>query len=414
MRRAWGSLCFVLFALHGMGQDLLLPRDARVDLGNDLRNIISLQGVFDYNANTVFNELPLAILQGGYLEREPRQRSSDRLKQTDNTAGYVFQSRLQWTGVLWRSMSHWRPLIGVAWHEQSGLSFTADQFDVAFFGNAAFQERTAKLSPSGYEQVGYQTIGAGMMNDSTGSFVRIDLVRGRSFAALDVRSAELFTGADGRVLRTSLTGDYFANDTANGGGFDRTNGLGAALSGRWTHETKGRRPVRFGAGVDDLGFITWNPNSVRIRKDTLFSYEGWRVENLFALDNVFVNEEAVLDTFGLHYQRGSVTRLTPFHAYADVSISLTDRWRIGLAVDHRHLPGYIPQVTAQGSRVLGERTMLGASVSYGGFGAVRFGLAVKRRFGKNVLLSLSTPQVPGLVSTRASGLGLLFGLGVGF
>lgn len=399
--------------LHGMGQELQLPRDARVDLPNDLRNTISLHGTFDYNANTVFNELPLAILEGGLLERELRQHSSDRLKPTGNSAGYVIQGRLQWTGAAFKQGSHWRPLFGLSYQAQSGLSFTADQFDVAFFGNAAFQERTAMLSPSGYEQIRYQTIGAGMANDSTGSFLRIDLVRGESFAALDVRSAELFTGAEGRVLRTSLTGDYFASDTA-GSGLDRTNGLGAALSGRWAVSTKGERPIRFGVGVNDLGFITWNPNTVRISKDTLFSYEGWRVESLFALDNVFVNEETVLDTFGLRYRHTSVTRLTPFHAYADANIALNDRWRIGLAVDHRHLPGYSPQVTVQGSRVLGQRTMLGASVSYGGFGALRFGLAAKRRFGKNVLLSLSTPQVPGLVSTRASGLGLLFGLGVGF
>lgn len=414
MSRAWVSCCFCAFALHGMGQDVQLPRDARVDLNTGFRNVISADGTADYNASTVLNELPLAIRNGGSLGRDLRQRSADRSRSTGNSAGYILHGRVEWTGAAcWGKRSTLRPLVNVAYHEQSGLSFTADQFNVAFFGNAAYQERTAQLSPSGFERIRYQTIGAGIMQDSTGSFLRVDLVRGQSLVALDVRSAELFTGADGRVLRTSFTGDYFASDTA-GSGFDRTNGLGAALSGRWAITTNGKRPIRFGIGVDDLGFIAWNPNTVRISKDTLFSYEGWRVESLFALDNVFVNEETVVDTFGLRYRNGSVTRLTPFHAYMDANMALNDHWRIGLAVEHRYLTGYIPQATVQASRVIGQRTMLGASVSYGGFGGARFGLAAKRRLGKHVLVSFSTPQVPALFSGRVSGLGLLFGTSIGF
>lgn len=412
MRRSIGGVFGVMMTMQVLGQFGPLPADPRVDLNVGFRNVISTSGNFDYNANTVLNELPLAILNGEFLERDLRSRTADVLRDQGNTLGYIMHGQVQWTGAAcWGKRSQLRPIVNVAYHEQSGLSFTADQFNIAFFGNAAYQERTARLSPSAFEQIRYQTIGAGFQHDSTGSFLRINIMRGQSLSALDVRSAELFTGADGRVLRTSFTGDYLASDTA-GSGFDRTNGLGAAVSGRWNFASSAKRPIHFSVGVDDLGFIAWNPNTVRIAKDTLFSYEGWRVENLFALDAVFVNEETVLDTFGLRYQHGPVTRLTPFRVHANASVELTADWRLGIAVEQRYLPGFIPQATVHASRVLGGRTMLGASVSYGGFGSTRFGLAAKHRFGDHIQVSLSTAQVPAWISARAKGLGAMIGVSV--
>lgn len=413
MNRRSLFLALGLFTTKAMAQPGVLPEDPRVDLNSGFRNTISLTGRFDFNANTVFNELPLALYRGGYLERDLRQRSADALREKGNSVGYHIEGRAQWTGAAcWTKHPTWRPLISLAHHDLAGLSFTKDSYALTFFGNAAYEGRTAVLAPSGFQQIRYQTIGAGLIAQESGSFVRLDLVRGQSFAALDVGSATLFTGEDGRVLRSSLLGDYAASDTS-GSGFDRMNGLGAAFSARWATTTRGERPVRFGFGVDDLGFLAWNGNSVSIDQDTLIRYEGWQVENLFALDDVIVNEETVLDTLGLRYAHGATTRLLPFRVYADANMQVGAHWRLGLALDHRHLPGYIPQLTILGSRVLGERTMLGGSLSYGGFGTLRVGVAAKRRFGERVLLSLSTPQLAGFATGNVRGLGLVFGLNIG-
>ncbi|HNR56360.1 MAG TPA: hypothetical protein PKJ19_14425, partial [Flavobacteriales bacterium] len=77
-------------------------------------------------------------------------------------------------------------------------------------------------------------------------------------------------------------------------------------------------------------------------------------------------------------------------------------------------PGYLPQLTAQASRVLGRRTMVGAALGYGGFGGLRAGLSMKRRIGEHLLITLSTPQVPAFFSGRARGAGLFLGIDYGF
>jgi len=393
-----------------MAQPLLLPADSITDLNPWWSNSITVLGYADFNANTVYNELPVGIYKGGELSRSIRDRSLNALNTEHNTAGYVAEGRLTWAGSLCREeRGKWRPLISIAHHELGGVRFTKDQYAITFFGNAAYENTTAQLSPSGFEQIRYQTIGIGAQQRNTGSMVRLDLVRGNAFSSVDVTNATLFTATDGRELRTEVAGEYFASDTA-GGGWDRSNGLGAALSGQWNTSFKiGARQVRFGIGVEDLGFVAWNKRSVAIKKDTLVTYDGWQVDNIFALDEVIIGKDVVLDTLGLRYNRGSVTRLLPFRAHLMLGIDLGNTGHLALNVDQRYMVGYIPQVSLMASRRFGQRTQLGAVASYGGFGALRVGLAAKHRIGKHVLVQLSMPHVPGFFMARTRGLGLAFG-----
>lgn len=415
MSRAIGVLLLLSGALGGQAQHLSVLRDHRVDLNTDSSHVVLLEAQADYNANTVYNELPLAILNGGFLERTLRQRTADALSAADNTLGYILEGRSEYRGKpCAKYLRGWRPLVSVAYHDLASARFTEDQYKVAFFGNAAYQGTTAVLAPTAFEQIRYQTIGTGVMHNASGSFVRVDLVRGQSFVALDIPEATLFTGEDGELLRTTLVGNYWASDTS-GSSLQRHSGLGVALSGRWQHRWNvGERAWTVNAGVDDLGFVVWNSNTVGIRKDTLFTYNGWNVPNLFALDDVLINENVALDTFGLRYAKGEEQRLLPFRASASLHTSLSTGWLFGLAVEQRYLPGYVPQASVLASKLIGQRTVLGGTVTYGGFGTWRVGLAAQRRFGEHVTVHLSTPQAPGWVSGKMRGLGLLCGVGISF
>lgn len=400
----------VLFSsLNGIGQTVLLQPDTIVDLNAWWSNSIRIHGSADYNSNTVFNELPLGIYRGGDLSRSIRERSLNAFDGDQNTAGYVAEGRLSWAGSLCNAeRTMWRPLISVAHHEVGGLRFTKDQFAITFFGNAAYENKTAELAPSGFEQIRYQTIGFGAQHRNNGSMVRVDLVRGNAFSSVDVQNATLFTATDGRELRTDVAGEYYASDTA-GGSWDRSNGIGAALTGQWnTSFNLGTRKMRFGVAVEDLGFVAWNERSVSITKDTLVTYDGWQVDNIFALDDVIIGKDVVLDTLGLRYKRGSITRLLPFRAHLMIGMDMWNTGYLSLNLDQRNIVGYIPQISLMASRRFGQRTQLGAVASYGGFGVFRLGLAAKHRIGKHVLLQLSTPHVPGFFMGRTRGLGLSF------
>ena len=100
-------------------------------------------------------------------------------------------------------------------------------------------------------------------------------------------------------------------------------------------------------------------------------YDGWQVDNIFALDDVIIGKDVVLDTLGLRYKRGSITRLLPFRAHLMIGMDMWNTGYLSLNLDQRNIVGYIPQISLMASRRFGQRTQLGAVASYGGFGVFR-------------------------------------------
>ncbi|HQV52965.1 MAG TPA: DUF5723 family protein [Flavobacteriales bacterium] len=409
-------LLFLLTSLFSSAQFPVLPSDTIVDLTERYKNRIQLTGDFDYNANSLLNELPLALLQGGYIDRVLRQRSLDAVRKKDNNrAGYVLSTRLSWKGQNWfLGHRNWRPLISFSHQDQMGLKFADDLFDVTFFGNASFEGQRADLGPTAYKQTRFQTAGFGIQFRETASYVRLDIVNGQSLTDINAKWAGLFTGEDGRILRATINGKFLQSDTA-GSELGRKNGLGAAVSGGWSTELQRTELRTFLAfEVINLGFVHWNGNAVNLEKDTVILYDGIRVTNILDLDNALTGTAQLQDTFGLSYRTEGTTTLLPFQIRGAITTQLNARWTGTFTLDQRYLPGYVPQISASSTRRLGAHALLGMSISYGGFGGLRVGLASKIRIGQHVLVTVGTPHLPGFLMGSMRGAGAQFGLVVGF
>ncbi|MBK7298267.1 MAG: hypothetical protein IPI91_17265 [Flavobacteriales bacterium] len=409
-------MLFLLTSLFSSAQFPVLPSDTIVDLTERYKNRIQLTGDFDYNANSLLNELPLALLQGGYIDRVLRQRSLDAVRKKDNNrAGYVLSTRLSWKGQNWfLGHRNWRPLISFSHQDQMGLKFADDLFDVTFFGNASFEGQRADLGPTAYKQTRFQTAGFGIQFRETASYVRLDIVNGQSLTDINAKWAGLFTGEDGRILRATINGKFLQSDTA-GSELGRKNGLGAAVSGGWSTELQRTELRTFLAfEVINLGFVHWNGNAVNLEKDTVILYDGIRVTNILDLDNALTGTAQLQDTFGLSYRTEGTTTLLPFQIRGAITTQLNARWTGTFTLDQRYLPGYVPQISASSTRRLGAHALLGMSISYGGFGGLRVGLASKIRIGQHVLVTVGTPHLPGFLMGSMRGAGAQFGLVVGF
>lgn len=414
MNRITCFLHVLLLSIASFGQISILPYDSIIDLPADREHRISAQGWADYNSSSVYNELPWNIYQGGFIDRDLRERSRDVLRGT-NSAGYEVGAQLSWVGAdSLFGKARLRPLIAIGYRNLLGASFTRDAYELAFFGNAHYEDRVAELSPSAHTQIAWESVGFGIQDVKTRSFIRIDAIRGRSYNATDIRRADLYTAPDGRVLELDSDASYWSTDTA-GKGFEHTNGLGVALSGKFIlHGAIGQLPTEFSIAVNDAGFVQWNPNSVRIEREKNLVYEGIQVDNIFDLDNIMVGGDQLLDTFGLRYQHGSFTTLLPVRVALNAEASLDEFWNAGVSVDHRYIPGYKPQVQLNASRRFGEHVLLGMNAAYGGFGVLRFGLASRIRIGEFLLLELGSTHVPGFFIGTTRGVGAYLGLSAGF
>ncbi len=392
----------------------VLPADSAVDLTTRWNHWIHAEGALDLHSGTIDNGLAMGLWQGGMLDRDLRARQSARMDDR-NAAGYLLHARLTWTGAPGLlGWEHWRPLISVAHREVLGARFPRDLFELAFFGNAPHVERTMHAGPAAHLRMNYQSVGWGVRSARSASFVRIDVVKGQSFSASDVVRADLFTAADGRRIDLGIQGELVQSDTA-GSDLGRFNGMGAALAGLWAGSGAwGDRRVEWHVGVNDLGVVKWTDRSLHLSKDTAITYEGFAVANVLALDDVFINEDRLMDTLGLHQRSGDHLTLLPFHARASGAVHWNSSWTVALAADLVHLPGYAPQFTLSGARTLGERAQVGVSAVQGGFGGVRVGAAVRMRVGQHLLIDLATPSLIGLVSERAHGYGARLGITYGW
>ena len=411
------ALCFLLVQgiVFGANAQWQLSRSDRArELHSEHNDLISIDAWFDYNANSLRNELVSGLWSGSYLDRDLRERTRAVMRER-NSVGYLLGGRVTWVGGdSVESHVGWRSLMSMAYHEQMGARFTRDLYAVTFFGNAGYEGRRADLGPTAVTRIRYQTIGVGMQHARTNSFVRLDFVIGQSYDAADVEWAGMYTGIDGRVIRATVLGDYYRSDTASSR-FGQVNGFGLAVSGRWETELKRcMNGAHLSLEVEDLGFASWSGTSQRITKDTIIEYGGIEVANILELDNALIGEDQLLDTFGLRYRSGSFATLLPFVLRASLRLPMSERWNGSATVDQRNLPGYLPQLIFAGERAFGSRTGAGACLSFGGFGGLRLGAMVRHRIGGRVLLEASSPHLPGFFLGSARGAGAMFNAMVAF
>ena len=249
---------------------------------------IRTTGAFD--SNTLYNDLILGLRRGEFIDRDVRERSQAALKE-NNRYGQQLEVAITYAGddSLF-GHTRWQPRISIAHHDLLGTRFTPDVYDLIFFGNATYEGRTADLSGSAHEEQRYQTLGFGIQDVCTGSFLQLDLVNGQYLNASDIDPARLYTGMDGRVIKAEVDGSYWQSDTAGSG---MSNGWGLALAGRWSLPTRfaGHRSF-FSASVQDLGFIHWR-DALTLKKDSTIAYEGIEVENIFDLPDLIFSEDEI-------------------------------------------------------------------------------------------------------------------------
>lgn len=409
--------CVLWSGTNAQGTDSLRMEDLRTtpDSGytwpereNKGQLVFFTQAVHD--ASSIRNEMVAALWRGGDISREVRERSANNGGGTER-AGYILEAglSLSW-GKRFLGSDRLRPRVALAWHDVLGLRYSDDLYHLTFFGNGDMENGTATLAPSAFEKIRYQTIGFGLEWERSGSFLMLHLVNGQDLSSARIRKADLYTAMDGRYLSLELDGGH-ARSADDGTNAWRSRGIGAAISFRWTKAfMAGRHSMRATLGGDDLGLTVWNNRSLSVRRDTSILYEGIRLTDVLELDNVLIDREAIQDTLGLGFKRGSFVRPLPGRVYGSLALYGAHRMRYQAEVVMRHLPGYLPHAILSATR-MNDRAWYRAELSYGAFGGLRGGLVAGWRPCDGFWLELGLRNLTGLMGGRMQGQALTLGVG---
>lgn len=378
---------------------------------------LTVDMISGYDSNVLYNDLVTSLYQGKNLDRDTRTHSQDALNGRGR-AGYElgFRASYTWGDSLF-GKAHWSPRISLAHQSVMGMRFSDAVYDLTFFGNAAYEGQTAALGNSAFEQLAYQTVAFGIEDRRTGTFVELALVNGQYLNTGDIRTADLFTGADGRYLDLDLDGSYHRSDTGSTG-FGRSNGMGAAVSLAWHHPLAlFGHPALLELGAVDVGFIAWGSRSLQLEKDSTIHYEGIAVSDVLDLDGLLVDTGELQDSLGLGLEPGSFVRPLPFRLHGGLRMGRSkgrfarqDDLLYSLTVDQIYLPGYLPLGTFARRFFLSSTWSTEVAVRYGGFGGLRAGLDVEARLGPWLQAHLQTQNLIGSFSDQAMGRSVIVGI----
>ncbi|MBK6410086.1 MAG: hypothetical protein IPF78_10350 [Flavobacteriales bacterium] len=175
------------------------------------------------------------------MSSEVRQRTLDNMGNA-NRAGYELGGMATYAwGTNFSGRTGWMPRFSLAYQSVMGIRFTTDVYALSFFGNAGYEDLTAHLGPSAFEQVTYQTFGLGVEDRNSVSFVELAVVNGQALIAGQIAKADLYTAPFGRLLELQLNGEYHRSDTARNG-FNKGSVRPSTCSGGTGSNSSGPRP----------------------------------------------------------------------------------------------------------------------------------------------------------------------------
>lgn len=361
-----------------------------------------------YQSTGIENGLVSAMFAGGEVSRELRQPTLDRL-QPANRAGYGLGLELgyTWKAGLFGSSSLW-PRISAAYRDQLGVAFSRDAFQVSFFGNKAFEGRTAELGPGRFDRQVYQTLAFGVGKGPLGPYVELGLVAGWQLDQGHVRRASLYTAPLGEFLEVDLDGSYTRSDTA------RTNaprGLGGVINAGWSQQIRflGNQ-AKFSIEARDVGLIAWGASSLSVQKDSLIHFDGFEIAGILDLDELVLNQHSLQDSLGLGYRAAPVSTWLPAQLTAALEFGRAHRSRDGetmhpyrLLAEHRFIPGFLPYAMAQRRFFVSDAFTMEGGVAAGGFGGIQAVFGASIWLGHSLNLDLFTHNLGGFLSDRATG-----------
>ncbi|WP_306642673.1 DUF5723 family protein [Sanyastnella coralliicola] len=378
-------------------RSILMQKDSLVRASSVMMNI---DASAEYRSNAFDNELLDKLVFGGYISDELSQRQFDRISDLGTFGAQAtgrFSFALMQDSVFGLADWGWQGQVEMRNHFE--LAMDGDLFHLVFDGNAAYAGESAELSNFWLDYMAYQKLGFGLVHKPSLSGFVISAVNGERFERTTMLDGALFTAEDGDSLNLAYHGAWMRSDTSVIG-FGSGNGLGVSLDGQLNIPLQEDRGY-VSLGLRDIGFVSWNEASLDYRADSSWAYTG------IPLTDIIDDDEDGIPNFedSLYYDQttGSMLRWLPGFAYARLMHRIQERDYFEIEMRFRPVRAFNPLIRGGYFFMLNDNTTLGATVTYGGYGNVRAGIAVEQWVNDRFFVAFSAEDIVG--PFRREGLG---------
>jgi len=379
-------------------------------------NSINLHAEYELNSTAIQNDLIDKFIYGGNIDSATKAHSQKRLKAVNRIGGNYFAGATVFFAL---KNSKYHFVAGLKQVQLVNASFSADVFNLGFYGNKMFEGKTANISNTNINDFKYQEIKLGLIWDNIDTTVKLGFslsyLKGQSLLQVNTGAASIYTAPDASEIDFNMHGSsLIMSDTAKGKkGFTNFNGNGMSAEFFASMPyTSALGESKFFVSLNNLGFIKWNKNTVNYYADTTYKFKGVVVNNLFQLNDASVKnlaKDSLVKSLTKNGKQVVSTNL-PMSLFILHTIKFSKLFALNTGFRHFFNGNYKPYLYGEGQFCITKHFIATVHVGYGGYGRLSGGLNLEYKF-KTVFIRLGSNAIQGYVLPKQSlGQGLFFSL----
>jgi hypothetical protein len=364
---------------------------------------------YTYGSSVMNSEFVNKFLFGGKIDRDLKDEAYAKLNNNNRLGGdlnYKLNVEIPFDTIFRRQ--NISLLIGLEYNEHMDASFTSDLFKFTFDGNKQFAGSNADIGQTNYNYYKYQQLNIGFINYKFSEDrlakegVVVSIIKGEEHKAITVPEGTIFTEELGRKIDINIDYIYNSSDTANKG-FKAFNGWGVSTDLFTEFFLKNGDKIYL--GVEDLGFIHWNKNSLEISADSLYHFEGLIVDNIFDLNDSVINKiskDSIINSISNQNKKADYSIALPTAIHINYTKELSNTSKIDVGVYYKILSNYSPLIYANYYHYFNEKFLAKTQVSYGGYGKINLGIALAKSFGNYFNIFIGTNNIESFIVPNMS------------
>lgn len=367
---------------------------------------------FDGGGSALKNAFLSKFLFGGYIDNELKNNILDKHshlnflgKETGINIFYRQENREMF------GMNQMGFQVEMQWKNYLELDYTKDLFQLIFFGNTDFLNKSAILSETKFSSLNYYQIKAGLNRYSSNKrhyfLFNLALNLGNDINLAIAKDAYFYSSENGDSIALEGNLNYnYIKSTATGP--HNIFGFGAGMD--LIYKYKIEDDFRLEAEVKNLGFIRWNKKHGVFDYNKPIIWEGIEIENILQLPNPILNTTA-FDSVNNFINSNSYNEKFISYTPVDISIRsakyfLDEKFELEAGIKYRFFSNFKTQFDLQANFKVGDNYILSPSVSYGGYTKFNIGFGATLKTEKGLQIKLETKYLSGLIFQQGmSGIG---------
>ncbi|MDB4534249.1 DUF5723 family protein [Vicingaceae bacterium] len=369
----------------------------------------SLGANYSYGSTTMNNDFLNKFIFGGKIERSDKDRVYKNLSSINRLGGDLnYEFKVEIPIDTFFKKTNISLVVGLENAEHVDARFTSDLFKFTFDGNKQFAGEAIDIGGTSFNYYKLQKLNLGLVNyryfngQLAKEGITLSVIKAQESKSVKIADGSIFTEEFGREIDVELDYLYLESDTANRG-LSAFNGLGLSVDLFTEFILKNGDKIYL--GIEDLGFVHWNDNSLEIAADSVFHYEGVTVDNIFDLNDSLVSgltRDSIINNLSTKNEKNGYGMAMPASVNINYTKVINDNWKINVGIYQKILSNYYPLISVNGYYYFNPKFVGRAHLSYGGYGKLNTGLAFSKSVKKYFDIFIGTNNIEAYIVAGSS------------